>query len=361
MADSKKVDLTAAKEAENAKKPKRRGTDAGTGGSNEAYNVDTDKAERIAAKNEAGAEVADTANTEDEERGFIERVSEMDMKRLILFRVLPLILAVTLSFVLGLSLGGGNKQPEAAPQTVDNIEGSYSVLEDVESLKDDQIKALRKQIAALNDGESKVTQEELAAVSQLNTDTANTLNPFFDAVIAIDPQASESELATHQRNLAGYMTDSASTSTLYNLLAGTSPARELGQRVAKAGGAIPTWVSTSGKNRRTYLVVVPVVTEEGVVKAQYVVSMAESKIDGIDYLGVLNDGNNPIETVLDEQQKAPVGGVSAGRSSAANDAPADNAQGDGAASAKDADGDCAAGDRAEATTDENGQVNVNLC
>lgn len=374
MTGSKKVDLTAAKQAETEKTKRSRKTSSGTGGSDEVYDVGHDRAERTAAKNDAqetSSQDGSTAATPGEDKGFMERIAEMDTKKLILGRVLPGIVVLGMVFSLGMCAAPKEKEEAAPPQQVDNVEGAYSILEDVESLKDDQIKALRKQIAVLNDEGSEVTQEELAAISMLNDDTSKTLNPFFDAVIGIDPRASESELATHQRNLAQYMTDSASTSTLYNLLSGGSPGREVNAKVTKAGGAMPSWLATSGKDRRTYLVAVPVVTEDGVVKAEYVVSMLDKKIDGIDYLGLLHDETKPLEKVLEDQQKAPIPSTGASNEDESGDAGAAPAEGvsagvddtrkDGMPSTKDPNGDCAAGDKAETTTDENGQVSINLC
>lgn len=368
MVDGKKVDLNAAKNEEESKNASRSKTTAGTGGTREAYNLGNDKAERTAAKNQsatADENDADSNENADEGQGFINRVANMDMKKLILFRILPGLLAVVLVFSLGMCMAPQEKTEEATPQKVDNVEGAYSILDDVESLKDDQISALRKQMSTLEDNDSSVSQEELAAISTLNQDAAETINPFFDAVIGIDPQASESELATHQRNLADYMTDYASTSTLYNLLSGASPAREVNQKVSKAGGVIPTWVATSGKNRRTYLVVVPVVMEEGTAKAEYLVSLNDKKIDGIDYLGLLYD-SKPLETALDEQQKAPAGSNSATRPSDNGNEGDQRATGNddrsnGNASTSDANGDCSKGDGAEVVEDENGNSRVQIC
>lgn len=373
MVDGKKVDLNAAKSEENAKDSSRSKTTAGTGGTREAYDLGDDKAERTAAKNQSKSNSVPASGDEDqatEKQGFIERVSNMNMKKLILFRILPGIVAVVLIFSLGMCMAPQEKVEDTTPQQVDNVEGAYSILDDVESLKDDQISALRKQLSTINDNDSRVSQEELAAITTMNQDVAKNLNPFFDAVIGIDPQASESELATHQRNLADHMTDYASTSTLYNLLSGASPAREVNHKVNKSGGVIPTWVSTSGKDRRTYLVVVPVVMEEGTAKAEYLVSLNDTKIDGIDYLGLLYD-SKPLETALDEQQKAPVGNSNSARPStnAGNNNSGNTDQqptgnddrANGLPSASDANGDCSKGDGAQVVEDENGNSSVKIC
>lgn len=373
MNERKRVDLNAAQESQERKRKdttkatKKKNTNAGIDGSDTRYDLGHDKAERASAKQES----ATVHDDDDMDKGFAEWVDNINWKKAILTRILPGIVAFSAVFALGMCAAPSEKVAEKPAQKVDNVEGAYSILDKTESLKDDQNTALRKQISALQE-DKHISSEELSVVTTLNTDAVKTLDPFFDAVIGIDPQASEAELATHQRNLAKHMTDSASTSTLYKLLSGSSPARELNTKVRKSGTVIVTWLGVSDAERRTYRVSVPLVSEDTVSKAEYVVSLIDGRIDGVDYLGLLDDMDRPLEAAYKDQLDAPVA-PSSDSDDDSHDRGRDRARDRGRDRARDRDDSstpqargkddpsCADGARAEMGKNENGQEVPTLC
>lgn len=362
MTERKRVDLNAAQEPKERKKQakpkstnKKKNTNAGIDGSSSRYDLGHDKAEREAAKQESTT----VQDDDDMDKGFAEWVDNIDWKKAILTRILPGVVAFSAVFALGMCAAPTEKTADKPAQKVDNVEGAYSILDKTETLKDDQNTALRKQISALQE-DQRISSEELAVVTTLNTDAVKTLDPFFDAVIGIDPQASEAELATHQRNLSKHMTNSASTSTLYQLLSGSSPARELNTKVRKSGTVIVTWLGVSDSERRTYRVSVPLVSEDTGAKAEYVVSLVDGRIDGIDYLGLLDDTDRPLETAYKEQLDAPVGKTDKPRGKGKERGGGRDGDSTPQAQAGD-DPSCADGARAEMGTNDNGKQVPTLC
>lgn len=250
----------------------------------------------------------DTAGHDDADDGtentFWENVQELNWKligSLIALGVVVLLLFGTLMFFWG----KGSATPEdPGPTNVDAVDGSYSMLDDIESMKDSQLNVLRKQLADVSEGDSRVTAEELHAIKQMNTDVTNALDPMFDKVARIDRTANSAELSAVQNQIAPYFTDSASTSVLYNFLSGGSPARDIDQQTRKFGTTLMFWAGTENKGeRRTYLAVVPVATERGLYKGVYTVTVDKSnRVDDIAYNGVLSDGKNtPVERALNKQ------------------------------------------------------------
>lgn len=252
-------------------------------------------------KHVAADELDDFDDNEDDDstrQTWVEKIADLDLKKLAMYLVPALILLMVL-YYLGFSSGvSKGKSMHQETRVADSVEGSYGVLEDVESMKDAQIRSLRGDIEALReqDGGSSSTRlsaDEAVGIEDRNADIAKTLDPFFDGVLRINRNASSSEMTSHQNNLKEYVTDSAATSTLYEFLSGDSPARQLGEDVRKSGTTMTFWASTEPGGSVTYFAVVPLVAESGTAKATYTVTVdAESKkIDNITYNGILNDGD----------------------------------------------------------------------
>ena len=236
----------------------------------------------------------DSTEDEDEKETLWEKIVDLDMKKAGLW-VGAATLAVLLIGGMGYVVGASSSSNKAdKPEIADSVEGSYGILEDVESMKDAQIRSLRSDLSSIKeDNSDRLTADEVTAIERMNMDTANTLDPFFDSVLRISRNATAGEITSHQNKLSEYMTDSASTSVLYEFLSGKTPARDLGEDTRKSGSTMTFWVSTTPGGSLTYLAVVPFVAESGTAKATYTVTVDSNKgkIDNINYNGILNDGD----------------------------------------------------------------------
>lgn len=266
------------------------------------YDVDADRAERSYTKETIMSREV-TQDDEPKKPSVIDRFKSLSMMDFVWVTLIPALVLALIAGMLASILSGGEEVVEKEPENVQSVEGVYSILDDVESLKDDQITSLRKQIASMKTSSSgAISEEEASALSEMNEDAADALDPFFSAVIGISRNAKKSELNTHQKNLSEYVTDEASTSIIYDFLNGPTPAKQLNQDVTKSGRVIPTWSGSSEKGVVTYVVYVPIVSESGTSNAIYTVTLErDNRISNIDYNGLLIDGKTPVPTSLAKQ------------------------------------------------------------
>lgn len=247
----------------------------------------------------------DDADSEDASSSWKDRLSSIDWKDVGIASGVTLALTAALVWPLAHSAGvnqGMAAQVERAPQEVRSVEGVYSVLDDVNNLKDSQIIALQKEIAAVRDSDaSKFSQDEFDGLVKLNEDTSALVDPFFNIVLGIDRNVTKSELNSYTERLSEYTTSAASTSTLYNFLSGATPAKQLNEKVVKTAPVIATWMSSSIDGIRTYLVTVPIATNESTYKASYLVTLNKDKIDQVSFVGVTHDADSPLEDAMRDQ------------------------------------------------------------
>lgn len=308
---SKKESSGAAEEADDAAAPKKKKSVV----EEDVYDVDRDKAEREAAKQSAESRSVVVKEDEDEEPDddaldmsddkFFTRLSKMSTIDIIK-TLWPYVAGAVLFIIVGVVLHSCTTSPETAPvdetRKVDNIDGAYSILDNVDSLKDDQILSLRKQLGGLRESNGAITKDEVAGLNQLNADVTGNLDRFMSAVLDIKANATATEMATHQKNLADYMSPGASTSTLYDFINGSSPARQLGKSVTKSGPVVPSWIASSPEGVRTYQLSVPIVSESGAMTAMYTVTVNKGgKVDDAAFNGVMVNSDIPIEGALSKQ------------------------------------------------------------
>ena len=247
----------------------------------------------------------DDAEDEDASRSWKDRLSSVDWKDVGIASGVTLALTAALVWPLAHAVGvdqGMAAQIERAPQEVRSVEGVYGVLDNVNNLKDSQIIALQKEVAAVRDSDvSKFSQDEFDGLVKLNNDTATLVDPFFNIVLGIDRNVTKSELNSYTERLSEYTTSAASTSTLYNFLAGATPAKQLNEKVVKTAPVIATWMSSSIDEIRTYLVTVPIATNESTYKASYLVTLNKDKIDQVAFVGVTHDADSPLEDAMRDQ------------------------------------------------------------
>ena len=278
-----------------------------------SYNVDGDRAEREDAKEQvrAKAKSRNTPVLDDDDGddgdpvGIVDKLKDASWGDILKIGGAIFTPLIILGTVGGCAVGSAMSSApvEDKPAVARNIEGVHGILDDVESLKDKQILSKSKQIGSMKEkGKGGLSKQEFDGLARLNDDVVETLDPFFEAIIGIKKDASGAELDNAQRQVSKRVTDRASTSELYDFLRGSSPAKQLNEQVSKAGPVMASWIG-SGKNQvRTYTVIVPLVTESGTLKAEYLVTLDKNKqIDKIEYLGLLFDGTKPIESALARQ------------------------------------------------------------
>lgn len=381
---SNKVDLDALAKAETAKSSDT-SSDSGEGHSDaqsdsgdqkkkqesrrnskkRGYDVDADRAERAYTKEMIMSRDADD-DDEPKKPSVIDRFKSLSMMDFVWVTLVPALVLALIAGIIASILSGGKEVVEAEPENVQSVEGVYSILDDVESLKDDQITSLRKQIASLKTTSSgALSKEEAVALVEMNKDAVDTLDPFFSAVLGISRNAKASELNTHQKNLSEYMTDEASTSVIYNFLNGPAPAKQLNQDVTKSGRVIPTWSGSSENGVVTYVMYVPIASESGTAHGIYTVTLErDNRISNISYNGLLIDGKTPVPSSLADQlrgdenksgeymQDGNIGDSSNGVGESADNGEGDGASGDAASSEGDAPaGETQDGEQAESFSD----------
>lgn len=326
---AKDVDLDNLIEAENDEKEQRRKNrrkSRSAAHTEKGYSPENDKAERDYHRNSAEADKAaksakstmslnDVDDDDEDDRGALEKAgsffSSPAFKRLIM--------PVSVAAITGLVAGslwsplGSEENTEPEVRTVDSVEGAYSVLDDVESLKDDRILSLHSQIAGLNESSSPISVEEMVGLTNMSADALKVVEPFISAVLGIDRNATNAQMTTHQDNLSDYMAPEASTTELYDFLNGPNPARQLGANITKSGPVTLSWAGSNPNDERVYRVHAPIASELGAMSANYTVSITETgRISGIDYNGVTFGAATPVETSLAEQIQGGVPSPSEG-------------------------------------------------
>lgn len=279
-----------------------------------SYNVDGDRAERKGAKEQVRAKAkarnASVLDDDDEDDGddpvgIVDKLKDASWDDILKIGGAIFTPLIILGAMGGCAVGSAMSSApvEEKPAVARNIEGVHGILDDVESLKDKQVLSKSKQIGSMKEkGKGGLSKQEFDGLARLNDDVVATLDPFFEAVIGIKKDASAVELDNAQRQVSKQVTDRASTSELYDFLRGASPAKQLNEQVSKAGPVMASWVGSSENQVRTYTAVVPLVTESGTLKAEYLVTLDKNKqIDKIEYLGLLFDGTKPIESALARQ------------------------------------------------------------
>lgn len=346
---SKDVDLDNLIEAENDEKEQRRKNrrkSRSAAHTEKGYSPENDKAERDYHRNSAEADKAaksakstmslnDVDDEDEDDRGALEKAgsffSSPAFKRLIM----PVSVAAITGLVAGSlwSPFGAEENTEPEVRTVDSVEGAYSVLDDVESLKDDRILSLHSQIAGLNESSSPISVEEMIGLTNMSADALKVVEPFISAVLGIDRNATNAQMTTHQDNLSDYMAPEASTTELYDFLNGPNPARQLGADITKSGPVTLSWAGSNPNDERVYRVHAPIASELGAMSANYTISITENgRISGIDYNGVTFGAATPVETSLAEQIQGGVPSPSEGSGNTStedSDDSGDTSTGDG--------------------------------
>src|SRR5699024_7001965 len=177
---SKDVDLDNLIEAENDEKEQRRKNhrkSRSTAHTEKGYNPENDKAER--EYHHKNAESAKTAKPK-VSLNFVDDNSEDDRYELVkagfffscpAFKrlIMPVSVAAYTVLVAGAlwSPFGSEEDSVLEVRPVDSVEGAYSILDDVEPLKDDRILSLHSQIAGLNESSSPISAEEMIGLTNM--------------------------------------------------------------------------------------------------------------------------------------------------------------------------------------------------
>lgn len=369
---SKDVDLDNLIEAENDEKEQRRKNrrkSRSAAHTEKGYSPENDKAERDYHRNSAEADKAakstmslnDVDDEDEDDRGALEKTgsffSSPAFKRLIM----PVSVAAITGLVAGSlwSPFGSEENTEPEVQSVDSVEGAYSVLDDVESLKDDRILSLHGQIAGLNESSSPISVEEMIGLTNMSADALKVVEPFISAVLGIDRNATNAQMTTHQDNLSDYMAPEATTTELYDFLNGPNPARQLGTDVTKSGPVTLSWAGSNPNDERVYRVHAPIASELGAMSANYTISLTETgRISGINYNGVTFGAATPVETSLAEQIQGGVPSPSEGSgNTSTGDSEGDDAETDADTDGESGDGESGDGGVEDRTNVDRGNVN----
>lgn len=226
--------------------------------------------------------------------------------------ILPV--AGVLLFLAGLIAGfttaprhDGPVQPQVKP--VQAVKGLNGVLDETVHLYQDQLSTLQAQLGVLGQNTSDaIVRNDVSAIVQQQTDINKTLDPFFTTLFTLPLGADDNERATFRDELSKFMAPGKSVSVLYNLLSGSSPARQLSTPIRKTGSVIATYSAVSKDAGHIYQVVVPFATVNGVQSAVYMVELTvDHKINDIKYVGLILDGSAPYTKQLRDLVAADTG------------------------------------------------------
>lgn len=369
---SKDVDLDNLIDAENDEKEQRRKNrrkSRSTAHTEKGYSPENDKAERDYHRNSAEADKStkstmslnDVDDEDEDDRGALEKASSFFSSPAFKRLIMPASVAAITGLVVGAlwSPLGSEENTEPEVQTVDSVEGAYSVLDDVESLKDDRILSLHSQIAGLNESSSPISVEEMVGLTNMSADALKVVEPFISAVLGIDRNATNAQMTTHQDNLSDYMAPEASTTELYDFLNGPNPAMQLGTDITKSGPVTLSWAGSNPNDERVYRVHAPIASELGAMSANYTISITENgRISGVDYNGVTFGASTPVETSLAEQIQGDVPSPSEGSgNTSTGDSEGDDAETDADTEGESGDDESGDGGVEDRTGVDRGSVN----
>lgn len=228
-----------------------------------------------------------------------KREREKDGSSRIFKKVLPIVGAGMGALVLGIVLGavlfgssGGGE--ERVVHEIDAVNLKTPILEQLDSIKDAQIRSLEKQFTEIASENMNTGDDAAIAMaapfSQMNS-TSVALNGLLDTAIALSPTASDTEVRIAIDQVSDFMTQSGVTNA-YKFMTGASPAKDLNIDCRKASLATMTLSGMSSDGSALVAVAtVPVMASDSTIHtALYVVLIDGDRVESCEYVGLLSNG-----------------------------------------------------------------------
>ena len=180
---------------------------------------------------------------------------------------------------------------ESSVKTVQGVKSQNSVLDNLDSIKDSQVKAMTAKVKSLQqevmkNGNSDQAKYELTILSS-QTEDAPKVDAFLDQVMSVKNSASENELNLTRDEIVKLMTPESGVTAAYDILKGPSAAKQLGKS-GKRGGTSTLMLFSDKDSVKTYIVLTPFATEDQVTHQISVIKVKQSQIVSYTYVGLID-------------------------------------------------------------------------
>ena len=180
---------------------------------------------------------------------------------------------------------------DSSVKTVQGVKSQNSVLDNLDSVKDSQVKAMTAKVESLKqqvmkNGDSEQAKYTLTILSNQTADEP-TVDAFLDQVMSLKNSASENELNLVRDAIVKMMTPESGITAAYDILKGPSASKQLGKS-GKRGGASTLLLFNDKDSIRTYVVLTPFATEDKVTHQISVVRLKSNQIVSYSYVGLVD-------------------------------------------------------------------------
>ena len=219
------------------------------------------------------------------------------VQELLVKSVLPTTVALVVGVGVGATLFSVNETQESV-KTVSKIKATSSVIENTENVKNSQINSLKQQLATLTNKtengttlSSSVDKTSFDFVKTLNDNTVKTLDPFFDKLLKLKPNATDNELKALAKDIQPFFVKEFNEQKIIDFLKQNNASKALKTETNKVASVTATMAFSSNENARTYIIIVPFgAKNQKVYNAFYTLTTdKEHKISDIQYSGYSND------------------------------------------------------------------------
>ena len=194
-----------------------------------------------------------------------------------------LVLLIT-GIIMGASINSSSTQAPKATA----IEKKAPVLEQLETLKDSQLKALQKELAGFKANGANIDKDFYAMFAATQQKHTGLIDDFLTDVMNISPTATEDELKVVRDGLKNKMSKNAGTTTIYDVTSGKSAAKDLDVKGKRSAASTISPVLFTDK-MQIYTVITPFTTEKKTFLQLSVIKIVDDKIDNYQYVGLLDD------------------------------------------------------------------------
>lgn len=233
---------------------------------------------------------------------------KVTFKSILLRTIIPVSGALLFGYFIGALLNTGTKAPQPVAQHVDMVTGRSSMLNSLADMKDSEIDSLQQQLSSLQPATSAsqpsdAVNTKLTMTARTNTTVSQTLDPFFETLLAMKYKPQKTDLQATADNLSQYMSVSnvqnvdstlqkqVLAKNLMTFLKGDSAAKDLKITGAKGAPVFASIVSMT-MDTATYIVYAQFANTKDTVTSVYSVTIGnDQKISGVSYVGYIKSTN----------------------------------------------------------------------
>lgn len=195
-----------------------------------------------------------------------------------------LILAIPLTFITGYTTGKTLAPNNTPIKTIAKIDSKDTILSQIDTMRDNQIKLLQKNIAKLKPENDNIKIEDKISIVDKNNTITKNLDEFFNKLLDPTPP--------RPQDITQYFTNPTNP-TIKNIINGESTQKILKKPGTKTGGIHLLLDNISNENQTTYTALVPYAYEQHLLTNIYNLATDENgKIISIYYVGFFDNQKN---------------------------------------------------------------------